>query len=119
MYGPWWVATTLIFILIASGHFASFLQLENNEVFSVEKIVVAVVLVYSLVALVPFGCYCVLTNTGSRVALVELLSLYGYSYGVFIPAGLLCIIPSSILRWVITGLAAGWSGFLFVWNIRK
>lgn len=41
----------------------------------------------------------------------EALAIYGYGMAVFIPISLLCLIPFSIVRWVLVGLGALSSGF--------
>ncbi|CAG9326913.1 unnamed protein product [Blepharisma stoltei] len=110
LYCPFWTATTLIFLLAAAGNFST------DNPFEPHKLVTGIALVYSLVFLIPTICYFILSHSGSQVKFLELLSIYGYSYVIFLPTVLLCAIPSSVFRWVLMSLAAVWSGILLVKN---
>jgi hypothetical protein len=93
LYTPFWIATTLIFILTVCGNTGAYLNSDASVVDKFEssngKIVAATGIVYGLLFLIPLVIYCALTNSGSSITLVEMISLYGYSFLVFIPIGLI------------------------------
>lgn len=113
LYAPFWIATTLIFVLTAAGNMGAWLNTDSISAsqweYQTSKMVTAVGMIYGLQIAIPLTIYCALTNVGSDVTLMEMMSLYGYSYFIFIPAGLICITPIYYLRLGSWFVAALWS----------
>jgi hypothetical protein len=120
-YGPFWATTTLIFALAACGNFGSYLSSDSGSTwtYNFAKLSVASFVLYGYMVLLP-----ILVWMFSKYAMKESMSLsklaclYGYSLVPFIPAALLCIIPSVFLRWLFIGGAYAVSASFLVRNIR-
>lgn len=119
LYGPFWLATTLIFVINLVSSVESYILDTDTWSDRAANLVIAASLIYSLLALVPFLCYCILSQSGSTMGLIELISLYGYSLIPFVGTSLLCLVPMEWFRWVIMFVGAIWSGVLLVRNLWK
>lgn len=120
LYGPFWISTTLIFLMAATGNFARYLTSDDLEVHNdFSKVTVAASLLYSVVTAVPVLVWLFLRRIGQEKGLVEIICLYGYSLTVFVPACVVCVVPLEILRWLVTAASCAISSrFLLrnVWN---
>ncbi|CAG9334888.1 unnamed protein product [Blepharisma stoltei] len=116
LYTPFWTVTTLIFILAAASNFGFFIAHGNGDS-NAPRLLCAGTYIYMQAAVIPFTLYTILKGAGSKLSLLEITSLYGYSLIPFVPACVLCIYPNSLLRWTAMGLAAFWSGFLMMSNL--
>ena len=115
LYGPFWVCTTLIFVTAVSGNFAAYLGRDPDVQFfyDIDKVTYSAILFYGYIVLVPTVLYWVLRVNNAPTDLFDLVSLYGYSLFLYIPTAVVCIIPSTALRWVVI-LAAGALTSLFL-----
>mmetsp|Transcript_37748 Transcript_37748/g.42753 ORF Transcript_37748/g.42753 Transcript_37748/m.42753 type:complete len:301 (+) Transcript_37748:60-962(+) len=99
MYGPFWIATTLIFSLTASGNLSAYFTGENVDWSSEStKIVTAMMIIYSFISFCPLVFYFMLRQAGANVKFTEMVCIYGYSLTVFIPVTVLSIINIELLR---------------------
>mmetsp|Transcript_103182 Transcript_103182/g.166354 ORF Transcript_103182/g.166354 Transcript_103182/m.166354 type:complete len:280 (+) Transcript_103182:55-894(+) len=111
MYGPFWLCTTLVFVMAAAGNLGSLLSFvpsEEDQVFAYDfsKLTVATSVLYGYCVVVPVsGWAASKVMLATPFSLTELICIYGYSLAVYIPAALLCVLPMEILRWAI--IAAG------------
>jgi hypothetical protein len=107
--------TTLVLIVwVSSSLEASFYS--GSWTVSVTKVGVAAGVLYSALALVPLASYLALKYSSVAVEYVTLLSLYGYSFSLFIPALLLCIVPQFTLQVIVMLSATLWSLGILVKN---
>eukprot|EP00386_Alphamonas_edax_P008431 GDKI01027651.1.p1 GENE.GDKI01027651.1~~GDKI01027651.1.p1 ORF type:complete len:224 (-),score=51.89 GDKI01027651.1:39-710(-) len=103
-YGPFWIATTCIIFLAATGNYA---QLFTGEMAStdINFFWVAAGVVYGFLIGVPAIAWIMskmVAGAGTdAVKWITLTCVYGYSLFVMIPVSILCLIPSSIARWVV------------------
>jgi len=112
LYGPFWITTTLAFLMAAMGNFASYINTaeENAGQWSgdITRISEAATFLYSESCLVPILLYIVLRTYNEKTGIVELVSLYGYSLAPFIVACILCIAPWNVFDWtVVLGAMCG------------
>jgi hypothetical protein len=56
-------------------------------------------------------------QVGGELKLLTLICLYGYSLGVFLPASVLCLMPSPTVIWLTLMAAAASSGVLLIRNL--
>lgn len=120
MYGPIWIATTLVFILAAFGNCATYLIHQRNEQdivwnFDVTYVNWAACIIYGYIVIVPVAFYFLLQYFGTSASLIRLLCMWGYSLFIFIPSSLLLIIPVEFLRWIfiiVAGAASSWFVYL-------
>lgn len=120
LYGPFWVTTTLIFLMGATGNLANYMRHEGaNWQSNFHKVTYGASLFYGVLGLVPIAVWYLLDKVKQNKPLVEIMSLYGYSLFVFIPSCVLCVIPLALIRWLSILISLVFSlTFLFrnVWN---
>lgn len=125
LYGMFWVATSLVFLMGVFGNMASFLSFtptaaEPTWRYNFEKITFAAAVMYGYVTMVPTLIWCVLRYQGiQRLSADRLLCIYGYSLTVFIPVCVLCVLPFESVRWVLVMSAFGVSCFFLYVNLFK
>ncbi|ODO05876.1 hypothetical protein I350_04937 [Cryptococcus amylolentus CBS 6273] len=119
--GPFWTLTTLILILYTTSTLTiSIAQYLNSDPVSssLPLLSTATSTVYLYGLLVPSLLWGATKWLGiGEWGIAEVLGVYGYSMGVFIPISLLCLIPVGIVRWVLIILGGISSGYFLVRNI--
>lgn len=118
LYGPFWLPTTLIFILFfassLSGALTSYLHSQSYD-YDFSKLSLAVGLVYVYALALP-ACIWAAMRYWAGVegrTIPEVINLYGYGLTIFIPVALLSIPPFQFLRGLMALAAFGVScGFL-------
>jgi len=119
-YGPFWIATTLIFMLAITGNLANYLtsDLPSGEwYYNFNKVTWGALTIYGYTIVIPFIMWLVFKWMKIPFRLLELLCIYGYALFVFIPASILCVVPLVVLQWIVTGIAALLSGWFLVTNL--
>ncbi|KAI5614207.1 protein YIPF1, partial [Silurus asotus] len=109
LYGPFWICTTLVFAIGVSGNMSSFLvnhgQAKYKYVPEFWKVTMAATAIYSYAWLVPLVLWGFLTWRSRKISsttyysFLEIVCVYGYSLSIYIPAVVLWVIPSEVLRW--------------------
>lgn len=126
LYGPFWVITTLIVVLAISGNFASYIHFLPSDKhivwqYDFEKVTVAASVFYTMITAIPLCVWLYLKKglgvTGSTPWLAHIISIYGYSFTVFIPAAFICIFPSELGRWTTVLITYAVSGIFVIRNI--
>ena len=112
LYGPFWICTTFIFVLIFAPRFWK-VVLFNDNTFDVSKIGFSFTLVYGSVALFTLVFWIINRCWGSNVELFKAASVYGYSYTIFVIAGVCTIISFPLLKFVLA-ICAGFHSVLFL-----
>ncbi|KAI8816011.1 uncharacterized protein EV422DRAFT_501810, partial [Fimicolochytrium jonesii] len=121
LYGPFWIATTVIFsIFIASSVAGSLNALLRNGTYTPDMTIlsVAVTTVYVFVTALPLAVWGVLRYYKGPASLLQMIDAWGYALTVWIPVSLLCIIPFDIVRWVLVVLAFASSFFFKIRTLR-
>ncbi|WVQ77067.1 hypothetical protein IAR50_006746 [Cryptococcus sp. DSM 104548] len=115
IYGPFWTLTTLILILYTTSTLTlSIAQYLNSDLVSsgLPLLSTATSTVYLYGLLVPALLWGTTKWLGiGEWGIAEVVGVYGYSLGVFIPISLLCLIPVGIVRWVLIILGGISSGY--------
>uniref|UniRef100_A0A7S4EX89 Protein YIPF n=2 Tax=Chrysotila carterae TaxID=13221 RepID=A0A7S4EX89_CHRCT len=106
LYGPFWIATTLIFSMAITGNLASFFAFKPTEAnpkwtYNFNQLTLAGSVVYSYVTVLPLLLWLLLRYYEAGKRLVDILCIYGYTLGIFVPISVLCVLPSDILRWLL------------------
>lgn len=134
-YGPFWIASTLIFLLGAFGNFATYLDAAVNNSgaewhYDFAKVTIGALIIYIYITIVPIGLWTVFKWRDIPIGLLENCSVYGYSLFPYLPTAvrhslarslacliegvlttsspppqLVMIVPSGIARWIIIMLA--------------
>ena len=100
LYGPFWIYTTLIFMLSAMGNIANWIK-GNTTAVAFGDIEKAAVMIYVIGFLVPLLLSFIMKVFGSQTPYVQILCIYGYSFTCILPASLCALIPIGIFQWVI------------------
>jgi hypothetical protein len=145
LYGPFWVASTLVFVSAAAGNLASYFAFQQAAAaaaagggaapapadpsgapappaaawyYDVDRVGGSMALFYGYTAIVGAALWGVLKWAGAHVALPEALCLLGYSLAVFVPSAALCALPFEGARWALVGAATATSAVFLGLNLR-
>lgn len=104
-WGPFWIATTAALFLAATGNFARLLSSSDSAQFKADYslLSVAASMIYGFLVGVPIITRIGLYFSGHEVDTInfrQVICVYGYSLSSTIPVSILCIVPSSGLRWI-------------------
>mmetsp|Transcript_49429 Transcript_49429/g.44228 ORF Transcript_49429/g.44228 Transcript_49429/m.44228 type:complete len:290 (-) Transcript_49429:39-908(-) len=123
LYGPFWITTTLAFLMAAMGNFAAYINTNEETVGEwngdITRISEAATFLYTGSCIVPILLYIVLKTYEENKGLIELLSLYGYSLTPFIISCILCIAPWNVFDWAVVLTAMASSILFLIKNIYK
>eukprot|EP00301_Raphidiophrys_heterophryoidea_P011761 c17953_g1_i1.p1 GENE.c17953_g1_i1~~c17953_g1_i1.p1 ORF type:complete len:321 (+),score=50.02 c17953_g1_i1:65-1027(+) len=111
LYGPFWIATTLVFVLSVMGNAANALSFEPTPAqpkftYDYSKVSLATMLVYGYVFGLPAVFWAVMKWFEAKVQITCLWCNFGYAMFVFIPCAGLCVIPKEIVRWALILVAS-------------
>ncbi|KAM0712176.1 hypothetical protein Q7P37_011270 [Cladosporium fusiforme] len=117
LYGPFWIATTVVVILFLTGTISQYLASSGKEHFAYDFKLLsgAAGLIYGYTAFIPLGLWGVLKWFGSESAnLMECWALYGYANLIWIPVALVSWSPLTALNYAFVGIGLAMSAvFLF------
>jgi len=115
-YGPFWVTTTLIFMMAASGNFAAYLGVDAGAWhYDIMKLIYGAAVIYGYCLLIPVALYFYLRWIEVEVRLIEILCIYGYSLFIYLPVAIISIAPVTYVKWIVAGVGMILStGFLVV-----
>merc|ERR1712032_1734592 len=112
-YGPFWIATTAVLFLAATGNFARLVEAGSHLHFEAHYglVGIAAAMIYGCLIAVPVVARVALFFSSEDVTNVDLrqmICVYGYALAPIIPISMLCIVPFGFLRWllVLVGLGA-------------
>ncbi|KAL2132788.1 hypothetical protein VTI74DRAFT_3382 [Chaetomium olivicolor] len=120
LYGPFWIATTVVLILFLGGTISDYLAREGRGQFAYDFTLLsgAAGLVYGYTFVIPVVLYLALRYFGSESAnLLECWALYGYGNLIWIPVALISWSPIAILNWVFVGVGFGLSVAFLLRNL--
>ncbi|KAF7560764.1 hypothetical protein G7046_g3388 [Stylonectria norvegica] len=103
LYGPFWIATTVILILFLGGTISQYLSTTGSAPFLYDFRLLsgAAGLIYGYTLFIPMVLFLALRYFGSESAnLLECWALYGYANLIWIPVALISWSPITILNWV-------------------
>jgi len=121
LYGPFWIAATLVFLSSATGNLASYYAYRGTGAwtYDIQKVTLSALLFYGYITVVPLVWYICFRYWGAQASPTALVTLYGYSLTIFLPISLLCAIPNELLRWIIV-FSGGMVACLFITlNMRR
>ncbi|RFU35672.1 hypothetical protein B7463_g653, partial [Scytalidium lignicola] len=120
LYGPFWIATTVVFILFLGGTINQYLESTGRDAFTYNFTLLsgAAGLIYGYTLVIPVALFLALKYFGSESAnLLECWALYGYSNLIWIPVALIAWSPITILNWVFVGVGFGLSVVFLLRNL--
>jgi protein YIPF1/2 len=121
LYGPFWIYTTLIFILAFAENMQNYLSVGSDEFqYDFANIPTSFFVVYGVGFGAPLGLsFLMKYMNDAELKFREITCIYGYSYTSIVICALLCSIPVNILQWIaiISALVVN-IGVLF-FNLKK
>ena len=120
LYGPFWIATTVVFILFLAGTISQYLSTQHGIHFEYNFSLLsgAAGLIYGYTGLVPVGLWAALKWFGAESAtLIECWALYGYANCIWIPVALLSWSRLTALNYAVVGVGLVWSVAFLVRNL--
>mmetsp|Transcript_7301 Transcript_7301/g.15949 ORF Transcript_7301/g.15949 Transcript_7301/m.15949 type:complete len:386 (-) Transcript_7301:351-1508(-) len=143
LYGPFWVATTLVVVTAVSGNFSSYVSWwwnhddvspsppappdssapppSNDEkwVADMTQMAISAALFYGYIFILSIALWGWVKWLRGDLRIVHIFCVYGYSLTIFIPISLLCVLPYDPLRWSLVMLATLVSGGFLLMNMRR
>jgi protein YIPF1/2 len=120
LYGPFWIATTVVVILFLRGTISQYLASQHRKTFEYDFKLLsgAAGLVYGYTLFVPAGLWAALRWFGAQgVELVECWALYGYGNLFWIGVALLSWSPLDGLNYALVGVGYALSVFFLIKNL--
>jgi hypothetical protein len=122
LYGPFWISTTLVFVIGVSGNLAKWLQFKPTEkqaqwMYDFTKLSGASTAVYFYAAAAPVAVWAALRYIQANKRLVDVVCIYGYSLATYVPISLLCVLPSGLIRWLLIALGCAASSAFLLSNV--
>jgi hypothetical protein len=88
LYGPFWIATSLVILMAATGNFATYLT-NSDTITDYRKLSLAASLFYFCITVQPVVMWFIGNRLAMQRSLVETISLFGYALFVYVPASVL------------------------------
>ncbi|KAI8355312.1 Yip1 domain family [Mortierella sp. GBAus27b] len=120
LYGPFWIATTVIFVLFVTSSIVDSINAYINKTpytYDIFHMTFAFGTIYTYAFLVPLMVWGATKYFGCQPDLLEMLALYGYALTIWIPVSILSVIPIELARWILLGIGAGLSGVFLIRNM--
>ena len=98
LYGPFWIYTTLIFVVASAGSLTKYIQGATEEDYFQKFIPLAMSVIYGIGFCLPLIIKVLMYIFGSETSIVLVLNIYAYSFSIYAPIFILCI-PLEKLQW--------------------
>ena len=119
LYGPIWIYTSLILVISATGSLTRTLQGNNNKNFFQEFVPIASGVIYGVGFGLPVLISFLMKIFGTSSTFVSVICTYGYSFSIFLPMSIICVIQVDLLQWIVLTYAVFSSTSLLVVNYYK
>lgn len=120
LYGPFWIATTVVVILFLTGTISSWLATHGDTHYGYDFTLLsgASGLIYGYTGLIPLALWAALRWSGSEAAnVLECWALYGYANLIWIPVALISWSPVDALNYVFVALGFALSAAFLARNL--
>jgi len=126
LYGPFWISTTLIFVLAIAGNLAHYKATPEDKRaawhYNFSKVSVAATVIYVYATLIPLSMWIWfrIYHSNHRPNLFDIFCLYGYSLFPYAPVSLLCAFPfiDSGGQWALLGIIYASSCTVMLRNLQ-
>ncbi|EWM23828.1 hypothetical protein NSK_007774 [Nannochloropsis salina CCMP1776] len=116
-YGPFWVATSLIFVIAVVSNVSSYFQFVGTEgsawTYDFAAVVTCATTIYGFAAIIPLLIWAALRYMQLPLPLIQTVAIYGYSLVAFVPCTLLNFIPAPAFPWL-SEIAAAAASVVFL-----
>ena len=120
LYGPFWIYTTIIFLITVAGNINGYLHTQKGETFhyNYEFIPYAALFIYGFGFGAPLLLYLVIRFVFKiQIGLITNICVYGYSFVILIPILFLCMIPSNLIETCLLLYFIAHSGVFIFYNM--
>jgi len=110
-YGPFWITTTVLFLLAISSNFAEYIaywlqDAASHWMYDFEKVSIGAAVFYGFLLLVPLIIWALQRFVvKAKLTLIQVYCVYGYSLTSFLIATPFCIAPYEWVRYVVILIA--------------
>ena len=118
LYGPFWIYTTLIFIVSCAASLTKYIQGATEEDYFQKFIPLAMSVIYGIGFCLPIIVKVLMYLFGSETSFVLVLNIYAYSFSIYAPILILCI-PFEKLQWFLLFYAVLSSTCFLLMNFWK
>eukprot|EP01017_Pseudomicrothorax_dubius_P025211 TRINITY_DN269_c0_g1_i3.p1 TRINITY_DN269_c0_g1~~TRINITY_DN269_c0_g1_i3.p1 ORF type:complete len:247 (+),score=59.44 TRINITY_DN269_c0_g1_i3:166-906(+) len=119
LWGPFWIQTTLIFVLAVCANITRFLKIKTEKLddfkYELNFVPAAAGAVYFFGFIYPLLLTLLMKCFGSKGGFIQTICVMGYGMVVFIPVCFLCLIQHDKLQWALVGYG-GINSALFLFN---
>ncbi|CAG8792836.1 15652_t:CDS:2, partial [Cetraspora pellucida] len=119
LYGPFWISTTLIFLLFVTSSIAGSIDAiqggKTNYDFKILSF--GTVAIYSYTFGISLFVWGALKYFGCRPSLMDTVGLYGYGLTIWLPISVLCIVRHNLLQWIFVIVGFVISAFFITKNL--
>jgi len=111
LYGPFWITTTILFLLAISSNFAEYIAYLREGVSKYwqadfYKVSIAAAVFYAYLIILPIIIWALQRfMVKAKLTLFQVICVYGYSLTAFLIATPFCIFPVEWVRWLVTIIA--------------
>eukprot|EP00736_Rhodelphis_marinus_P005436 Rmarinus@m.17831 len=105
LYGPFWIAATLLLMLAATSNIASYIDAQGDEDSTWEpnftRVSVGAGVIYGFLVGLPILQYILFSVASAPFDLLQAWCLYGYALITYVPLCVVLIVPVEWMRWLI------------------
>lgn len=105
-YGPFWLYTTMIFVVGAVHNVLIYQNNHENFSYNFEMVTMAVTVFYLLGLALSAVIGLIFSCLGIEAKTIQIVCLYGYSMATYIICILLCMVNSTLATWILLIYAA-------------
>ncbi|KAF2233620.1 YIPF1 protein [Viridothelium virens] len=120
LYGPFWIATSVVVILFLTGTINQYLGEQGHKhfVYNFKLLSGGAGLMYGYTAVIPIALWGALKWFGSESAnLLECWALYGYANVIWIPVAIISWSPIQLLNYIFVGVGFAVSAVFLLRNL--
>ena len=120
MYGPFWICATLVLCIAVFGNLSTLVNNLQNENYKYKPqfqlLPIAAVIIYCYTFVLPLLIkgYFWWFKSDFKLAVSQIICLYGYSMFIFIPSSVMFIVPYAVFNWFVVAVTAALSGSVIV-----
>lgn len=119
LYGPIWIYSSLILLISATGSLTRTLQGHNNKNFFQEFVPIAGLVIYGVGFGLPLFITFLMKIFGTSLNFISVICTYGYSFSIFLPISVICVLQVDFIQWLGLIYAVFSSTSLLVVNYYK
>ncbi len=125
LYGPFWIASTLVFVSAAAANTAGYIAHRQESsssgwYYDVDKVFGSLAIFFGYVGGVGMLSWAGMKyfNGSTAPSLATIWCIYGYALSIFVPISVACVMPSNAARWAFVMSATAVSAIFLVQSLK-